>query len=303
MPKTHTRQAFTLIELLVVIAIIAVLMGLLLPAVQRVRESASRTECRNNMKQIGLALHSYHDRQGSFPPGYRTTVAIDGTEMGPGWGWAYFLLPDLEQSSLDSRINVTRSIADPVNADARMTRLKVFICPSDERRDTFTVPDKNGQSIVDVAHANYVGMFGTQEITANPDIGNGIFYRNSRTRFADINDGTSNTVAVGERSLNLAYATWTGAVPGGVVPPRPKTPYGPECAGVLVLGHTGEGAEGHTPNKSINHVDDFWSRHPQGVNFLFADGSVRNIGDNIQGRIWEALGTRAGGEAIGSDDY
>src|SRR6266478_3855187 len=98
------RRAFTLIELLVVIAIIAVLVGLLLPAVQKVRESASRLKCENNLKQIGIALHSYHDRMGSFPPGYRSRVATDNSDLGPGWGWATFILSDLEQGNLMKQI-------------------------------------------------------------------------------------------------------------------------------------------------------------------------------------------------------
>src|SRR5438552_4408821 len=93
------HRGFTLIELLVVIAIIGTLMGLLLPAVQRIRESASRIQCKNNLRQIGLALHSYNDRMGELPPGYQSFVAGDGSELGPGWGWAAFLLADLEQDN------------------------------------------------------------------------------------------------------------------------------------------------------------------------------------------------------------
>src|SRR5581483_1843545 len=121
------------------------------------------------------------------------------------------------------------------------------------------------------------------------------------TRIGDILDGAANTLMVGERSSNLALATWTGAVPGASVPPRPGSPYGSEGPGVLVLGHTGEASEGHTPNSPVNHVDDFWSRHVQGVNFLFADGSVRTINDKIDPVVWQALGTRAGGEAVPGD--
>jgi prepilin-type processing-associated H-X9-DG protein len=169
---------------------------------------------------------------------------------------------------------------------------------------------------VQVAHSNYVGIFGNPEITPDPGFllpdpqrslaHRGMFYRNSNIRIADVTDGTSNTLFVGERSSNLAYATWTGAVTGGQVPPKmpDKYNYGPEGAPVLVLGHTGDASDvpPHTPNSPVNHVDDFWSRHSQGVNFLFVDGSVRNINDQINPAVWWALGTRAGGESVSLDD-
>ncbi|MFO0967616.1 MAG: DUF1559 domain-containing protein [Gemmataceae bacterium] len=291
------RKAFTLIELLVVIAIIAILIALLVPAVQKVRESAARTQCRNNLRQIGLALHGYHDRNKMFPPGYASNVNGAGQDTGPGWGWAAYLLDDLEQAPLKRQIRFALAISDSANAASRVQQLAVFLCPSDDSAGPFVA---SGTSAT-IAHANYVAMFGTPEITDNSGAGNGAFYRNSRTRIADISDGTSNTCFVGERSSNLALATWTGAVTGASVPPIKASPLGPEGAPVLVLGHTGYAAEGHTPNNPINHVDDFFSRHSQGVNFLFGDGSVRNIGDTISPSLWQALGTRAGGEVVSSD--
>jgi prepilin-type N-terminal cleavage/methylation domain-containing protein/prepilin-type processing-associated H-X9-DG protein len=330
--RQHTRtSAFTLIELLVVIAIIAVLIGLLLPAVQKVRESASRLRCKNNLKQIGIALHNYNDRMGSFPPGYASARGPNGPadDRGPGWGWAAFILADLEQDNLQKQIRFDRDIADPVNASARTTVLQILLCPSDNAADRFTVDalgdptlnystplvDVNGTP-VEVAHSNFIGIFGSPEITVDPGfvlpdprrgIGHrGIFYRNSKVRITDVTDGTSNTLLVGERSSSLAYATWVGSVTGGQVPPRIPDlyNYGPEGAPVLCLGHTGDASDvsPHTPNSPVNHVDDFWSRHTSGVNFLFVDGSVHNINNAISPAVWWALGTRCGGEVVNWTD-
>lgn len=291
-PRQTRRSAFTMIELLVVIAIIGVLASLLMVAVQRARESAHRLACKNNLHQIGLAMHLHHDGRGSFPAGY---LARDDSSDAPGWGWAVQLLPYLEQANLKKRIKMGLEISDPTNATACAQSLPIFRCPSDVGPLKFTV---SGSS-VDVGFSNYVGMFGTPEITDDPSAGNGIFFRNSHVRTQDIIDGLSHTIMVGERSSNLALSTWVGAVPGGQVPPIMASPLGPEGPGVLVLGHTGAAAEGHTPNNPTNHVDDFFSLHPLGVNFLFADGSVQIINNTIDPIIYEALGTRAGAEIVG----
>ena len=173
----------------------------------------------------------------------------------------------------------------------RTTVLPVFLCPSDDRIGVFTATG----TTTDVAHANYVGVFGTNELAADPSGGNGTFFRNSRVRFADIADGTSNTFIVGERSSDIALATWAGAVPGAVVPLK-RDPTQTEDAPFLVLGH-GD----HSPNSPTSHIDDFYSRHAQGINCLFADGSVHSMANSVNLSVWYAIQTRAGGEVFTAD--
>lgn len=200
------RSAFTLIELLVVIAIIAVLIALLLPAVQRVREAANRTACVNNLKQMGLALQQYHDNHGAFPAGF--TVLSDNLETGK-YGGFVLLLSFLEQDNWLQRWDPTHYWYDPPNADIVSTEIKVFYCPSNRSGgaiDTSFLAVVNGRSLPKVAACDYLLCKGANaalcKVTQVPPAGRGVFDVNTATRIADITDGTSNTFAIGEGAGN-----------------------------------------------------------------------------------------------------
>ena len=310
------RRGFTLIELLVVIAIISVLIGLLLPAVQKVREAAARAQCKNNLRQIGLALHAYHDRMNGFPPAYFSNLtpgtqpsAPDGdctwNEIGPGWGWGAYLLNDLEQNNLFQQIRFDLDIKDPANAAARALTLKVYVCPSEPRPDPFTVTAAGGGSLVVVAHSSYVGMNGAPNgVTSDAYDNNGAFLRNMRFLMKDITDGLSNTLFIGERCTAMSNTTWVGAVPGAIVPDLKYSDLGDQLANAegdpaLVLAH---GSTSHLPNNPlVMDADATSSFHIQGVNFLFGDASVQSINSSIDPFVYQALCTRNGGEAIAGD--
>jgi prepilin-type processing-associated H-X9-DG protein/prepilin-type N-terminal cleavage/methylation domain-containing protein len=309
--KSCHRSAFTLIELLVVIGIIAILMGLLLPAVQKVREAAARTQCANNLKQIGLALHSYHDSWKVLPPGYAASLPYSNgeTDSAPGWGWASFILPLLEQNNLATQFNFNQPVQ---NSPGIQTMVPLFLCPSDiAPTGALVVPSAFGSPVALAAPSSYAACCGGDESdTADPS-GLGVFYRNSRTRLTDITDGTSQTIMVGERACAYAGGIWAGAISGGVITrgpfnTNPGTSTG--SAPCLVLAHC------HlinTANDTDGGLDDFSSRHPSGANILFADGSVHFLrsvpSDNPDGSYtqdsltFQALGTRAKGDVVPGD--
>jgi prepilin-type N-terminal cleavage/methylation domain-containing protein/prepilin-type processing-associated H-X9-DG protein len=296
------RSGFTLIELLVVIAIIAILIGLLLPAVQRVREAASRSQCANNLKQIGLALHNYHDHNKTFPPGYYDSGTWPSDDVGTGWGWAAYLLPEMEQGDLYKLIHFNLNVGDPSPAitTARTTFLPIFWCPSDVRLETFSITD-GGMKTWALAQGSYVacnGNDGVDDNTTPPHTG--AFIRAQHGfRTADITDGLSTTFFVGERCTTMSIATWAGALTNAQVP-SVRDPTSASGASALVLGHCGP----HLPNDSIvTDADAMSSAHPGGVQFLFGDGSVKRIDATITQTVYDALATRAGGEAISGDSY
>ncbi|WZO96763.1 DUF1559 domain-containing protein [Isosphaeraceae bacterium EP7] len=314
----HARRAFTLIELLVVISIIAVLIALLLPAVQSAREAARRIQCVNNQKQIGLALHNYHDSHQTFPPGYVSHWKLDGSDpgvadddIGPGWAWGSMILPFLEQTNLFNAINFTQTVGVPANTTAALRRVSGYLCPSDTPPATVPVRNEaNTATINTVGTSNYTGMYGLGEIGEAPGRGSGTFFRNSKVGLNDMKDGSSQTMVVTERSHNLSYVTWMSRSPGGWLFKTSSLEGGtdtfhvePEEAFTMVLGPIEVDDESRTINHHKAHVEDIWSRHTGGANILFGDGSVRFLKDGINASVLRALATRAGNEIVSSDSF
>ncbi len=287
---------FTLIELLVVIAIIAILIALLVPAVQRVRESAARTQCQNNLKQIGIACHAFHDAQKGLPPGYSASAAYPGTA--PGWGWGAFLLPYLEQDNIYRQIDFNLPVEQqPIIR----TVVPVFLCPSDVTPLSVTVTDGALSPLCVAGPCSYAASCGSDASEVDEPSGNGVFYRNSRTRLTDITDGTSTTVMIGDRAMADTQGIWAGIPTGAVTRPGPRNPWqstvGPAQA--LVLVHNNWINIKTDPDGGL---DDFSGYHSDGINLLFADGSVRwrrsITVDGPERYLFWALGTRAGGEVV-----
>jgi prepilin-type N-terminal cleavage/methylation domain-containing protein/prepilin-type processing-associated H-X9-DG protein len=290
-------SGFTLIELLAVIAIIAVLIALLVPAIQRARESAARTQCANNLKQIGLACHAYHDTNHALPPGYWATAAYPSTS--PGWGWAAFLLPYLEQENLYRQIDFHSPLEGQLSIQIIVP---AFLCPSDTTPEVpFAVTDAGFRTICTAAPASYAATVGPDADDVADPSGSGVFYRNSKIRFTDITDGTGNTTMIGDRAWQDTNGIWAGAPDGAITRAGPANPWPSATAPAqaLVLVHNNWI---NITDDSDGGLDDFSSKHPGGANLLFGDGSVRFINsitaDGPVHRSFWAMGTRAGGEVI-----
>ena len=317
-------RGFTLIELLVVIAIIAILIALLLPAVQAAREAARRTQCKNNLKQLGLALHNYHDVFNAFPPGGTYRAA---TIQLAGWSVQARLLPYLEQANLMSLIDFSRSYS--VQPTVTAIRVPTLMCPS-EINDKVYVDGGTNYWPCNYA-ANYGEWFVWNPVSGQ--FGSGAFGPNAKTAMRDFTDGTSNTIAMSEVKAFQYYLRDVGAVAAPPVPSDPAT--------ISALGGTLKNS-GHnewvdsranqtaftttfTPNTKVPHLDGsttrdidwvniregnnatestygvFTSRsfHTGTVQSLLLDGSVRSFSDNIDRGVWRGLGTRGGGEVPG----
>ena len=284
------NRGFTLVELLVVIAIIGVLVALLLPAVQSAREAARRTQCTNNLKQIGLALHNHHDAFRKLPAGW--TAFEPGTETpspegDPGWSWAAKILPYLEEGNTSVGIRDNIAIMDPLHDGVRLTTIPGYLCPSEPADPIWKLMEEDGSAeLCELARSNYVGNFGTGEIEDSPSNGNGVFFHNSRINFKQVFDGLSKTLLAGERSSLHGGSTWLGVITGGH-----------EAMALIV------GAGDHTPNQPPpgGHLDDFASNHAGMTLFVRCDGSVNSVADDIEESVFQSLCTRAGDEVVASN--
>jgi prepilin-type N-terminal cleavage/methylation domain-containing protein/prepilin-type processing-associated H-X9-DG protein len=294
----HTRKAargFTVVELLVVIAIIAVLIGLLLSAVQRVREAANCIQCQNNLKQLGLALHNYHGTQERFPPAY---VAA-GLNSGPGWGT--FILPYIEQETLGQQVpkgspfwGGSQAVSTAVAGG--QTPLRMFRCPSDV--GPIHNADQGGFAV-----SNYRATCGTITTFIYPagsDTG-GVMYQNSRVRIMDITDGTSNTTVVGEGKYGVPRRVSTGNALTSGIWCGMSGQYQVPGIGTYVWIDNVMWPTGGNPAWSRDYVDEaFNSNHPDSVHFLFADGSVRGFGRQIDPTLRAQMGVRNDGLPLGT---
>jgi len=335
--RDSSRNGFTLIELLVVIAIIAILIALLLPAVQQAREAARRTQCKNNLKQIALAMHNYESSNNALPPSMAIVPTITSNAS---WSIHGRLLPFMEQVNLYSQIDLSRAWGNfPIISNFRVPG---YVCPSDPKSDRARDTGTNGIFLMPTC---YGFNFGTW-LVYNPTTGqggDGIAFPNSRIRISSITDGTSNTLLASEVHAWTAY-TRNGGPPSTTVPGNAATVALYAASGLKdrILpatqdgtGHT-EWANGHshhsgftttlTPNSNVIFVDagvtyrntDYASRqegsnttsvsysalnsrsyHTGIVQSALCDGSVRSFSSNIDLSIWRALGTRDGGEVLG----
>ena len=319
--RWRPSRGFTLIELLVVVAIIGVLIALLLPAVQAARESARRAQCTNNLKQLGIALHAYHDLHRTLPPG-RVRSRVE--HLGLVYSAFAQLLPQLEAATIHDAINfdlnADRGIGGPENLTSRQTRVSTLLCPS----DTSSPSDEPDQ-----APCNYQMNVGTgHSVIAN----SGMLFENSRVRLGDVRDGTSGTVALSELARGEGFrANWVIEIGNQPIISYEQTcltngPARPRARGNRWI----YGAPNHTmyshhrpPNDASpdcrsgspfgDRTNAEWdllgldgaarSFHSGGVNALFVDGHVGFVKQTIAEPVWRALGTRTGGEVVGIDQY
>jgi prepilin-type N-terminal cleavage/methylation domain-containing protein/prepilin-type processing-associated H-X9-DG protein len=299
------RRGFTLIELLVVIAIIGILIALLLPAVQKVREAANRAKCQNNLKQLGLALHNYHDANGSFPAGQ--------VENPKKHVWTAYTLPYYEQDNIYRGYDFQVHWYQDPNTSLVTVQLKIFQCPS-AQPDRVEDPDNERSGVTVPAACSDYGAIGNvdQALVDDgfipgplPPKPNGVLADQHYTRISEITDGTSQTMMVGEIAGRPTHYV-TG---GKVVPFDPANPvYGAGWAdwdnGFQIHGASPDGLTEPGPcGINCNNNKGIYSFHPGGANVLFADGAVHFLRESMSIVTVAALATRAGGEVIDGNAF
>jgi prepilin-type N-terminal cleavage/methylation domain-containing protein/prepilin-type processing-associated H-X9-DG protein len=313
------RPGFTLVELLVVLAIIAVLLGLLLPAVQKVREAAFRIQCSNNLRNLGLALHNYHGDHETFPPGAVGIAPSVPQSAGlKSHGLGTYLLPYLEQEALFRQYRWDVSWSDPPNQPVVNAQLKIWQCPSaranriqDGSLPTVMPPNEalfNGtaacgdyagmcQVYAELARRGLIDPGGPVNASGNYE---GVFPVDGTRRLADICDGTSNTILMAECAGRPQL--WRGRKPV----PNVWLTGGPWASRNLLWGRgaTPDGTAFYGPC-AINCTNDreVYSFHPGGANAVFADGAVHFLRADLSIRVFARLVTRAGGEVVSADDF
>ena len=253
------RGGFTLVELLVVLGIISLMVGLLLPAVQAVRETARRIQCQNNLHQIGIGLHNYHTAFRTFPPG--------GLEVRPQWrrgkqlAWSAFVLPYIGENPTYEKIRFDYAFDHPMNADAASAVIETYLCPSTNRIST----RNRGRGATD-----YGGIYGERIVSRNYPP-RGVIIHQLSIRFRDITDGTTRTLMVSE-DADFPDGQWINA--------------------------WNLFDQAFSINRAPRFENDIRSKHPQGANGLFADGSTKFLNENIDLEVLAALCTRNGAESV-----
>jgi hypothetical protein len=289
---------------LVVVATIGVLVALMLPAIQAARESARKSQCANNLKQIGLGMHSYMLTHGAFPPGYISKVLPDHDDAGPGWAWGATIMPFIEETAVYDQIDFEASLRGVDTEAVRLTPVSLFVCPSDSQFEPIIdIPSKSSTRIIcRMAAANYVASAGTIRPTCKlcRDNFDGVFGRNRAIQPKELLDGLTKTFCVGERASRWSRPVVWGVVPNSKVIDNQKP--GLFAAGpAFVLGTTfNEGFNIEDQASEMDHgtmgtfAESFGSEHPGGAFFLFCDAGVRFVWDDADPAILNALSTRDG---------